>query len=169
MKWVDTVQEAIAGISFAYLLIKAANHLFMDTCNQAPLRLPKVQDHQLLTLQSRSFSGWGREHLSTCSLYKGCQYIRQWQCCTIVKILQLTVGYQNATINRKTRNAELEIRPNRSSQTWYNPQVNGYGARFGPPKGSGSGFWTVLEPNRTVVLVQTWTAGGLPGPVANTS
>jgi len=37
------------GISFAYLLIKAANHLFMDTCDQAPLILPKMQDHQLLT------------------------------------------------------------------------------------------------------------------------
>ena len=38
------------GIIFAYLLIKAANHVFMDTCDQAPLRLPKMQDHQLLTL-----------------------------------------------------------------------------------------------------------------------
>jgi len=28
---------------------------------------------------------------------------------------------------------------------------------------------TVLEPNQTVFLVQTCTAGGLPGPVANTS
>jgi hypothetical protein len=27
----------------------------------------------------------------------------------------------------------------------------------------------VLEPNRTVYHAQTWTAGGLPGPVANTN
>jgi hypothetical protein len=34
---------------------------------------------------------------------------------------------------------------------------------------SGSGFWPVLEPNRTEPQVKTRTAGGLPGPVANTS
>jgi len=34
---------------------------------------------------------------------------------------------------------------------------------------SGSGFWLVLEPNRTEPQVKTRTAGGLPGPVANTS
>jgi len=32
---------------------------------------------------------------------------------------------------------------------------------------SGSGFWPVLEPNRTEPQVKTRTAGGLPGPVAN--
>jgi len=140
----------------------------MDTCDQAPLRLPKMQDHQLLTLDGRSFSGWGRERLSTCLLYKGCQYIRKWQCSTIVNILQLTVGYLNATINRKNRNAELEIGPVGSSQTGQNPQVDGYGAGLGLPRSSGWGFWTGLEPNRTVFPVQTWTTCGLPGPIANT-
>jgi hypothetical protein len=38
-----------------------------------------------------------------------------------------------------------------------------------PPRQSGSGFWTGLELNRSDFLFQTWTAGGLPGPVANTS
>jgi hypothetical protein len=33
---------------------------------------------------------------------------------------------------------------------------------------SGSGFWPGLEPNRTEPLIKTRTAGGLPGPVANT-
>ena len=47
MKKVVTVQEAIAGISFAHLLILVANHLFMDMCDQVPLRLPTMQDHQL--------------------------------------------------------------------------------------------------------------------------
>jgi len=50
MKLVVTVQEAITGISFAYLRMKAANHVFMDMCDQAPLRLPKMQHHQLLML-----------------------------------------------------------------------------------------------------------------------
>jgi len=38
------------GISFAYLLTKAANHSFMDTCDHAQLGLPKMQDRHLLTL-----------------------------------------------------------------------------------------------------------------------
>jgi len=69
----------------------------------------------------------------------------------------------------ETRNAEPEIGTDRSSQTRRNPRVDGYGSRFGPPRVCGSGFWPVLEPNRPVFAVQTRTAGGLPGPVANTS
>jgi len=138
-------------------------------CDQAPLRLPKMQDHPLLTLHWCSFSGWGRECPSTCLLYKGCQYIRKWQCSTIVNILQLTVGYLNATINRKTINAEPEIRPDGSSLTQRNPRVDGYGAGFGPQWSRGSGVWTVLEVNRTVFPVQTRTAAGLPGLGAHTT
>jgi len=140
----------------------------MDTCDQAPLGLPKMQNHELLMLDWRSFSGWGREPLSTCLLYKGCQYIRKWQCSTIANVLQLTVGYLNATINRKTQNAEPEIGHDRSSHTQRNPWVEGYGARFGPPRSSGLGVWTVLEPTRTVFPVPTRTADSSPGPVANT-
>jgi len=40
---------------------------------------------------------------------------------------------------------------------------------FRPPRNSGSGFGTSLEPNRTLFPVQTQTTGGLPGPVANTT
>jgi len=128
-----------------------------------------MQDHQLLTLHWRSFSGWGRERLCTCLLYKGCQYIRKYQCSTIVNTLQLTVWYLNATINRKTWNAEPEIGPDRSSQTRQNLQVEKYRAGFWPPRTSGSGFWTVLEPNQTIFPVHTRTAGGVLGPIANTT
>jgi hypothetical protein len=69
----------------------------------------------------------------------------------------------------ETRNAEPEIGPDGSSQTRRNPRVDGYGSGFGPPRVCGSGFWPVLEPNRPVFAVQTRTAGGLPGPVANTT
>jgi len=48
------------------------------------------------------------------------------------------------------------------------PQVDRYEAGFGPPRSSGLGFWRVPEPNRNIFLVQTQTAGGLPGPVAHT-
>jgi len=73
------------------------------------------------------------------------------------------------TINRKTRKGEPETGTDVSSQTRQNPRVDGYGYGFGPPRSSGSCFWTGLEPNRTVFPVQTRTAGGLPGPVANTT
>jgi len=69
----------------------------------------------------------------------------------------------------ETRNTEPEIGTDGSSQTWRNPRVDGNGSRFGPPRVSGSGFWTGLEPNRPVFAVQTRTAGGLPGLVANTT
>jgi hypothetical protein len=101
--------------------------------------------------------------------YKGGRFIRKGQRCAKVNILRLTVGYLNATINRKTRNTEPEIGTDGSSQTRQNPRVAGYGSGFGPPRRCGSGFWTVLAQNRTVFPVRTRTAGGLPGPVANTS
>jgi len=69
----------------------------------------------------------------------------------------------------ETQNAEPEIGTDGSSQTRRNPRVDGYGSGFGTPRVCGSGFWPVLEPNRPVFAVQTRTAGGLPGPVANTT
>ena len=83
--------------------------------------------------------------------------------------MHITVTYLTATINRKTRKGEPETGTDRSSQTRQTPQVDGYQHGFGLPRSCGSGLWMVLEPNRTVYLVQTRTAGGLPGPVANTS
>ena len=47
--------------------------------------------------------------------------------------------------------------------------VDGSVCRFGSRRVSGVGFWLGLEPNRPVLALQTWTFGGLPGPVANTS
>jgi hypothetical protein len=68
----------------------------------------------------------------------------------------------------ETRNADPEIGTDRSSQTWRNPRVDRYRFWCGPPSVCRSGFWTVLEPHWPSVPVQTQTAGGLPGPVANT-
>jgi len=86
----------------------------------------------------------------------------------MVNIVQLTVRYLNATIYRTIRNPKLEIVLDGSNQTRQNPRVDGYGAGFGPPRSSRSGFRTILELNRTVFAVQTRTAGGLLGLVANT-
>jgi len=67
-----------------------------------------------------------------------------------------------------TRNSEPEIGTDGSSHTRHNPRVDGYLSRFGPPWVSGSGFWTGLDPNRPISVVQSLNAGGLPRPVANT-
>ena len=44
MKWVFTVPEDVVRISCTYLPIKAAISMIVDACDQAPLRLPKMQD-----------------------------------------------------------------------------------------------------------------------------
>jgi len=36
------VQEAVVGVSLAYLHIKTANSLFIDVWDQAALRIPKM-------------------------------------------------------------------------------------------------------------------------------
>jgi len=69
----------------------------------------------------------------------------------------------------ETQNAEPEIGTNGSSETWQNPRVGGYGSRFGPPGIRWLSFWTGLELNWPIFAVQTQTAGGLPGPIGNTS
>jgi len=71
-------------------------------------------------------------------------------------------------MNWTTHNAKPEIGPDRSSQTRRNLHLDSYGASFGPPRSSGSGFWMVLALNRTIFPVQTETAAGLPRPAANT-
>jgi hypothetical protein len=69
----------------------------------------------------------------------------------------------------ETQNAEPEIGTDGSSQTRQHRPGDGYGSGFGPPRVSGSGSWTGLEPMRPICAVQTQTAGGLPGPIANTT
>jgi len=120
-------------------------------------------------LCSRSFPGWGRELSSTYFDNKGGQLIQKELRRAIVTILWWNERYLNATINRTTWNAKQEIWHDRNSQTWRNPQVDGYGAGYRPPRSSASGHWTVLEMNWTVVLVQIQTTGRLPWPLANTT
>ena len=166
----------MARISRTYLPIKAAISFFMDAFDQAPLILPKMQDQILLTLCWRSVDA-----LLTliCSMWLGAwgsvfytsrRLIRQestvtYQCQYFT--ISSSISYCNHTC--ETWNADPEIRPNGSSQTRRNPQVDMYGSGFGLPRVSGSGIWPGLEPNRPVSAVQTGTAGRLPRPVAITN
>jgi len=136
---------------------------------QSPPTLPMMQEQKLLTHRWLSCWGWGMERVSLVFSYKGSRLIRKWQWRTNNNNLQLAVGYLNANINRKTQNTELEIGTDRCSQTQQNPLVDQYWAVFGSQGRSRSGFWRVLEPNRTNFVVQTLNVGELPRPVANTS
>jgi len=142
---------------------KGVNPSDMTSCNQCPLWLPRMQDLQSLTRSWRSIPGWGRKRLATYFDQKGYQFIQKEHRHMIFNILQLTAGYLNATMNRTTRNAKPEIGPDGSSPILLNPRVGRYSEGCGPPQSSGSGFWTVLEPNRTILPVQTRTAAGFTG------
>ena len=149
--------------------VKAANPTLIHHKGPVTFQLPDLQDWKLLTLRWRSFPEWGKECVSLGFCYKGGRFRGKEQQCAKVDILRLTVGYLNATINRKTRNTEPEFVTDRSSWTRQNGLVDRYRSGFGLPRRCRSGFWMVLETNRTIYPVQTWTTGGLPGPVANTT
>jgi hypothetical protein len=138
------------------------------TINMAVLD-PKSYKWCKMNNWSHSTSACSREHGSPCFEYKGRLWNKYREWCTKVDILHITVTCVTATINRKTRQGKPETGTDWSKQTRQNPQVDGSRYGFGPPGRSGSGFWTVMGPNRTVFPVQTRTAGGLPGPVANTN
>jgi len=72
-------------------------------------------------------------------------------------------------MNGTTRNTELEIGPHWPGRTRRNLRVDASVAGCGLLRSCGLGFWTIVEPNQTVFLVQTRTAGRLPGHVANTT
>ena len=129
---------------------------------------PMLLDSRSWMLHGSSFSGWCREHVFLVFDYKGSQYIKQRQWCTEVNILQLSVGYLNETVNRTTRIPEPEFGTDGSNHTRRYPRVDGYGSEFGSPRRSSWGFWTGLEANWTIFVIQTPTAGRLPGRVDNT-
>jgi hypothetical protein len=162
-------QNGAASVSLSLLLINAAYISFMNVCIQFPLRLPKMQDQYSLTRRWLSVSGLLRECFSLVFDDKGWQYIRKGQWYTDVNIFQLAIEWLSATITRKTRKPEPEIGTNRSSQTPRTRWVDWYGSGFCLRRCSTLGFWTGLEPNWTVLAVGTRSAGGLPGPVANST
>jgi len=79
MNKVVIVWEAVAGISYASLPVQAANSVFVDDCEQVPLRLPKMQNHQSLMLCWGSLSRWCKKS-GDCSVgYKDSHYIADIQ------------------------------------------------------------------------------------------
>jgi len=155
-------------MSLSLLLWNTANTSFMVVCIQSPSELFMMQHRISLTRRWLLCSGWGSEHVALVFSYNGGRFIWKEQWHATVNILRLAVGYLNATTNRTTQNTEPQIGTEGFSQARQNPPVDGYRSGFGPPRRCGSGFWTVLKPNRTGFPVWTRTTGRLPGPVANT-
>jgi len=69
------IQDGAWSVPLLFLTLKAANILFMDVCNQSPLRWTKMQSQKSLMLSWRSFSEWGNDHVAVFFAYKGSQYI----------------------------------------------------------------------------------------------
>jgi hypothetical protein len=63
--------DGAASVLHFVLPIEAANDLFMTMCNLVPCILPKIHDHESLTLHWRLFSAWGWEHLTFFFAYIG--------------------------------------------------------------------------------------------------
>jgi len=160
-------KDGIWSVSLSLFAIQAANKVLMTIYDLAPPRQPTIHNLQWLRLHWRSFLECGRVRVSVHVDYQGSQYIENKQWCTNVRILQLAVAYLNVMINSETRNAEQEIEAYGSSETGQNPWVDGYRSGCGPQRGRGLGSFANMEPNWPVFAVQTWTAGRLPGPVAN--
>jgi len=104
-------------VSLSLLHWNTAHIPFMIVWIQSPPGLVMMQEQKLLIHHCLSYSGWGRECVSLAFSYKGSRFIPKEQRSTKVNILRLAVGYVNATINRKTRNTELEIVTNGSIHT----------------------------------------------------
>jgi len=94
---------------------------------------------------------------------------RKWTVMYQCQYFEINSSISECDHKWETRNAVPEIGTDGSSQTQRNLSVDRYGSRFGLPRVCRSGFWMVLETNRPIFGVQTRTARGLPGPVANTS
>ena len=139
--------------------------MFMSICKLLPPRWLKIHDPPSLMLRWPSFSVYETVYVSGQFNHSGSQDIENTQWRTNIYILRSTVAYLHATINSKTRKAELEIGTNRSSKTWQNLWVDRYRPGSSPPRGSRSGFWASRQPNWPIFVVQTRTAGRLPRPI----
>lgn len=50
------------GITVSCMSIKAPYAMCIDVCNQAPYRLPTMQDEKLIMCHCHTLSQWSREH-----------------------------------------------------------------------------------------------------------
>jgi len=118
------------SVSLSLSPIQVAYTSFIIVCNQLPLSLPKMPDQILLTLHWLSFWGWGRGCISLVFDYKGSKYIQKRQWRTNLNIMQLAVGYQNATMNRNPKNQNQRLEPTGLAKLGKTTRLEGTDPRF---------------------------------------
>jgi len=67
--------NGVTEISCTVLPEMATTTSYINSCHQATLRFPKLQDQKSLLLHWRSFSRWGREWVTVVSSSNGGQYL----------------------------------------------------------------------------------------------
>jgi len=162
-------QYGVGSVSFSLFTMKVATTLFMTVLNLSHPQItqdtrPTIVDAQLTPILRMLYGVWvhwfwslrGTIHLKWTVTYQ-CQY------------LTIDSSISEGNYESETRNTEPYIPTNRSSLHWGNPHVDRYLPWFGQPRVTGSGFCTVSEQNRPVVVVQTQTVCRLPGLIGNTS
>jgi hypothetical protein len=160
-KLVLTLLEDVVGLFRTYLLIKAAIRLFMDACDQAPLRLLKMQNPKPFTLRWRSFSECDRVHVSIGFDHQGGQYIENELSGTNVNTLRLKVVYLNATINVKPKTQSRRLQPTSLAKSGKRRGLISMGPGLAHKEWAGRVFrrvWVRTDP----------FLGWNPGPIANT-
>jgi len=147
-------EEIVAMPNWVLLPIAAANSVGTHHNDQGSNQFPDLQNRQSWTFYCLWFSSWNRELVSRVFDNRGGQYIiiKRWY--TKFNILQFTVGYLNATIYAKIWKPEPQSQSDGPSQTRPIPRIDGYRFRYGPQTSMGLGFWTNLELNKTVLMVQ---------------
>lgn len=79
-------------------------------------------------------------------------------------VIQLELKYVIAA--RAVVTIKLELRSGSNPAQTHHSMSSPYN---NSPRQSASGFWKSMELNRTDFLVKSWTSGGVPGPVDNTT
>jgi hypothetical protein len=80
----------------------------------------------------------------------------------------LAVADLDATINVKPEPQNRRLEPTGLAKPSETRGLTGMGPGLALQESAGRVFWMGLEPNWPVFVVQTRTAGALPGPIANT-
>ena len=68
-------QERAGSMSLVLLIPMGANISSTDIYTQLSLRLPKMQDQELMKLHWHSMSGWGSENVAILIASEGSQYL----------------------------------------------------------------------------------------------
>jgi len=161
-------QDGVGSVSLSFLAMKAANTLLKTVFNLSHRQITQDTRPPIVAAPwTLIFRIWQGACVYSFWSLRGPIH-RNWTVTYKCRYFKINNSISECDDTFETRNAEPEVGTNGSSQTRQDPRVPGYGSGIGLPRVRGSGFWTGLKPNWPVCAVQIRTAGGLPGPFANT-